>query len=61
MMITVAGKSIFPKVDLAVKPEPGDLIYFRGDDRIPHGVNEILDGERCNIIIFFEVFPKENK
>ena len=51
------GEIYFPKVNMSIQPEPGDLIYFRGDDRIPHGINEILDGERCNIIIFFEVYP----
>jgi len=55
------GEIYFPKVDLSIQPEPGDLIYFRGDDRIPHGVNKILGGERCNIIIFFEVFPEEKE
>ena len=54
------GEIYFPKVNMSIHPEPGDLIYFRGDNRIPHGINEILDGERCNIIIFFEIFPSKD-
>ena len=37
------------------KPNPGTLVYFKGDENYPHSVNEILVGERANIILFFDV------
>lgn len=39
----------------AYKPELGTLIYFKGDENHPHSVNKIIDGERANIILFFDV------
>jgi predicted 2-oxoglutarate/Fe(II)-dependent dioxygenase YbiX len=35
------------------KPLPGTLIYFKGDDNYPHSVNNVISGERCNIIYFY--------
>jgi hypothetical protein len=39
----------------AYKPELGTLIYFKGDENYPHSVNKIINGERANIILFFDV------
>jgi predicted 2-oxoglutarate/Fe(II)-dependent dioxygenase YbiX len=39
----------------AYKPDPGALIYFKGDKQYPHSVNEVTGGERANIILFFNV------
>lgn len=36
-------------------PDAGTLIYFRGDDDHPHSVNEVLSGERANLILFYDV------
>ena len=40
---------------VAYKPTAGTLIYFKGDENYPHSVNEVLDGERSNIILFYNV------
>jgi hypothetical protein len=37
------------------KPNPGTLIYFKGDENYPHSVNKVIKGERANIILFFDV------
>jgi hypothetical protein len=37
------------------KPNTGTLVYFKGDENYPHSVNKIIDGERANIILFFDV------
>lgn len=37
------------------KPNPGTLIYFKGDENYPHSVNKVISGERANIILFFDV------
>ena len=39
----------------AYHPEPGTMIYFRGDENYPHSVNEVISGERANLIIFYDV------
>jgi Rps23 Pro-64 3,4-dihydroxylase Tpa1-like proline 4-hydroxylase len=39
----------------AYKPEPGTLIYFKGDQDHAHSVNKVTGGERTNIILFFDV------
>lgn len=52
------GEITFPLVNKSIKPKPGTLVYFRGDERIPHRVETVTGGERCNLIIFFEVNPQ---
>jgi predicted 2-oxoglutarate/Fe(II)-dependent dioxygenase YbiX len=41
------------KDSVSYKPTAGTLIYFKGDENHPHSVNEVLDGERSNIILFY--------
>jgi hypothetical protein len=41
-------------------PSPGTLIYFRGDEDHPHSVNEVIDGERANLILFYDVQEGNN-
>jgi hypothetical protein len=41
-----SGKSFVPK--------PGTLIVFEGNSERLHGVSKVIDGDRCNIITFFE-------
>jgi len=36
-------------------PKAGTMIYFRGDEDHPHSVNEVLSGERANLILFYDV------
>jgi Rps23 Pro-64 3,4-dihydroxylase Tpa1-like proline 4-hydroxylase len=45
------------KDSVAYKPEAGTLIFFKGDRDYPHSVNEVIDGERANIILFYGVTP----
>jgi len=40
---------------VSYKPTAGTLIYFKGDENYPHSVNEVLDGERSNIILFYNL------
>lgn len=37
------------------RPTPGTLIYFRGDEDHPHSVNDVISGERANLILFYDV------
>lgn len=37
------------------KPAPGTLIYFTGDEEHPHSVNKVLNGERANLVLFYDV------
>jgi hypothetical protein len=39
---------------VAYKPDAGTLIYFKGDKNTPHSVNEVISGERSNIILFYK-------
>ena len=38
---------------IAYKPKVGTLVYFKGDENTPHSVNEVISGERSNIILFY--------
>jgi predicted 2-oxoglutarate/Fe(II)-dependent dioxygenase YbiX len=38
---------------VSYKPTAGTLIHFKGDENHPHSVNEVLSGERSNLILFF--------
>lgn len=53
------GDLIFPKQDLIIKPNPGTLIAFVGSEDVPHGVEEVVNGNRVNIICFLN--EKEKK
>jgi hypothetical protein len=47
------GELEFPKQGLKLKPKPGTLILFRGDETKPHQVLPVLSGNRANIVMFF--------
>lgn len=47
------GEIEFPQENLILKPEPGTLIFFKGNQNSMHGVNEIIKGERINIVSFY--------
>lgn len=47
------GELFFENLGVQLKPEPGDLVLFRGDERRLHGVNKVTAGYRANLIIFF--------
>lgn len=42
----------FPKIGQRLKPSPGTLIAFIGNDEMIHEVEEITGGDRINIICF---------
>lgn len=46
------GNLVFPEQDLTIKPEPGTLIAFIGTEDLKHEVEEVIDGDRVNIICF---------
>ena len=41
-------------------PKTGTLIIFEGNDKKLHGVSKVIDGDRCNIITFFEPQRKDD-
>jgi hypothetical protein len=48
----MGGEIEFPLQKLKLKPNPGTLIFFRGDMNFPHLVNKVESGERINLIMF---------
>lgn len=50
------GQLYFENHGIELKLEAGDLIMFRGNMENLHGVREVLNGKRTNIIIFFRNF-----
>lgn len=50
------GELFFENLGVELKPEPGDLVLFRGDERRLHGVRPVTKGYRANLIIFFRDF-----
>jgi hypothetical protein len=46
------GSLNFPEQNLIIKPKPGTLITFIGTEDIKHEVQEVVDGNRVNIICF---------
>jgi hypothetical protein len=62
------GEIEFPLQNLKIKPNPGTLIFFRGDMNFPHLVNKVESGERVNLVMFLwrseyrkKYFEKINK
>lgn len=51
------GNLIFPKHNISIKPKPGTLIFFEGDENNIHGVEEVKSGKRINMITF--LWPKK--
>jgi hypothetical protein len=50
------GQLYFEHHGIEVRLEAGDLIMFRGNADNLHGVREVLEGKRTNVIIFFRNF-----
>lgn len=46
------GEIEFPDHKLKLKPKPGTLIFFKGDMNFPHFVNEVITGNRYNLVLF---------
>lgn len=36
-------------------PTSGTLIFFKGDQKFPHSVNNVVTGERANLILFYDI------
>lgn len=50
------GELFFQHHEVELRLEAGDLIMFRGNAENLHGVREVLEGKRTNVIIFFRNF-----
>jgi hypothetical protein len=48
------GELVFPEQGLSIKAEAGSLIFFEGDYKKPHGVNQVISGTRYNLVTFYE-------
>lgn len=48
------GEIRFTEQDVSIKPAPGTLIFFEGDSSKPHEVEEVINGNRYNIVLFYE-------
>lgn len=46
------GEIYFPKLNFEIKPKPGTLIFFEGNEDTVHGVKEVKEGHRINLISF---------
>jgi hypothetical protein len=46
------GNVVFAKQDLIIKPDPGTLVTFIGTEDLKHEVQEVIDGDRVNVICF---------
>ena len=42
-------------------PSAGTLIFFKGDEKFPHSVENVISGERANIILFYDVISEGDK
>jgi hypothetical protein len=47
------GQIHFPNQDLLISPKTGQMIFFRGDIDHPHGVSEVLSGNRYALVLFY--------
>jgi hypothetical protein len=54
------GDLCFPNQKSILHPKPGTFICFIGDKDVEHGVEEVTDGDRVNIICFFKERDKNN-
>lgn len=49
----VDGELFFPKLDISVRPNPGDLLFFPGDEEYEHGVKPVSEGPIRYVIVGF--------
>lgn len=49
----VEGELFFPKLDISVRPKPGDLLFFPGDEEYEHGVKHVAEGPIRYVIVGF--------
>jgi hypothetical protein len=49
----VDGELFFPKLNISVRPKPGDLLFFPGDEEYEHGVKHVGEGPIRYVIVGF--------
>lgn len=49
----VNGELFFPNKDLSLRPKPGDLLFFPGNEEYEHGVRHVGDGPIRYVIVGF--------
>jgi hypothetical protein len=60
----IDGEIFFPNLDISLRPKPGDLLFFPGDEEHEHGVKHVGEGPiRYVIVGFVKVsnFYQDNK
>ena len=49
----VDGELFFPKLDISLRPKPGDMLFFPGDEDHEHGVKHVGEGPIRYVIVGF--------
>jgi hypothetical protein len=49
----VDGELFFPNLDISLKPNPGDLLFFPGDQKHEHGVRHVGEGPIRYVLVGF--------
>lgn len=49
----VDGELFFPNLDISLRPKPGDLLFFPGDEKHEHGVKHVGEGPIRYVIVGF--------
>lgn len=49
----IDGEIFFPNLDISLRPNPGDLLFFPGDDKHKHGVKHVGTGPIRYVIVGF--------
>jgi hypothetical protein len=49
----VDGELFFPKLDISLRPKPGDMLFFPGDEEHEHGVKHVGEGPIRYVIVGF--------
>lgn len=49
----VDGEIFFPNLDISLRPKPGDLLFFPGDQKHEHGVRHVGEGPIRYVIVGF--------
>lgn len=47
------GELFFPKLDISLRPKPGDMLFFPGDEKHEHGVKHVGEGPIRYVIVGF--------
>jgi hypothetical protein len=47
------GELFFPKLDIQLKPKPGTMLFFPGNEEYEHGVKHVGDGQIRYVLVGF--------